>query len=38
MTANTFQSLEPITKVETPSPSERKKRFAKIRKAIQGKR
>lgn len=37
-TANTFASLQPNTKVQYPSPSKRKKRFAKIREKIEGKR
>jgi hypothetical protein len=37
-TANTFASLSPITKVQYPSPTQRKKRFAKIREKIEGKR
>lgn len=37
-TANTFESLQPNMKVQTPTPSVRKKRFARIRKAIEGKR
>ena len=36
--ANTFASLSPMTKVEYPTPSARRKRFAKIREKIQGKR
>jgi hypothetical protein len=37
-TANTYQSLESNNKVVYPSPSQRKKRFAKIREKIEGKR
>lgn len=35
-TANTFESLQVNTKVQYPSPSNRRKRFAKIRKMIKG--
>lgn len=38
MTANTFSGLAPNTKVQYPSPSQRRKRFAKIREKIEGKR
>ena len=38
-TANTFTSLNPNTKqLQMPTPSKRKKRFAKIREKIEGKR
>lgn len=37
-TANTFESLQANNKVQYPSPSKRKKRFAKIREMIKGKR
>lgn len=36
--ANIFAPLTPLTKQVYPSPSQRKKRFAKIREQIQGKR
>lgn len=36
--ANTFQSLSPLTKVEYPTPTARRKRFTRIREKIQGKR
>jgi hypothetical protein len=38
MSANTFSGLGPDTKVQYPTPSARRKRFAKIREKIQGKR
>lgn len=37
-TANTYASLQANDKNLSPSPSKRKKRFAKIREQIQGKR
>jgi hypothetical protein len=37
-TANTFDSLQANTKVQYPSPTKRRKRFAKIREKIEGKR
>jgi hypothetical protein len=37
--ANTFDTLNPNYKqLQTPTPSKRKKRFAKIREKIEGKR
>lgn len=36
--ANIFDTLTPNTKIQYPSPSQRRKRFAKIRQQIQGKR
>lgn len=36
--ANTFGSMQPLEKVVYPSKSKRKKRFAKIREVIKGKR
>jgi hypothetical protein len=38
MSANTLAGLAPNTKVQYPTPSKRKKRFAKIREKIEGKR
>lgn len=37
-TANTYASLQANDKNILPSPSKRKKRFAKIREKIEGKR
>ncbi len=37
-TANTFESLQANNKLQYPTPSKRKKRFAKIREMIEGKR
>ena len=37
-TANTFTSLEPGMKIQSPTPTQRRKRFAKIREKIEGKR
>jgi hypothetical protein len=38
-TANTFTSLDPGSKtLQMPVPSKRRKRFAKIREKIEGKR
>jgi hypothetical protein len=37
-TANTYASLQANDKAQYPTPSQRKKRFAKIREKIQGKR
>ncbi len=37
-TANTYASLQANDKNQYPSPSKRKKRFAKIREKIEGKR
>ncbi len=37
-TANTYASLQANDKTQNPTPSQRKKRFAKIREKIQGKR
>lgn len=38
-TANTFASLSPLTKkLQSPPQSKRRKRFAKIREQIEGKR
>lgn len=38
MTANTFSGLAPNAKVQYPSSSKKRKRFAKIREIIEGKR
>lgn len=38
MTTNSISGLAPMTKVQYPAPSARRKRFAKIREKIQGKR
>lgn len=38
MSANLLAPISPLTKVQYPSPSVRKKRFAKIREQIKGKR
>lgn len=38
VTTNTFNGLAPNTKNQFPSTSKRKKRFAKIREVIEGKR
>lgn len=37
-TANTFPSLQASDKLQYPSPSKRRKRFAKIREVIKGER
>jgi hypothetical protein len=37
-TANTYASLQANDKAQYPTPSNRKKRFAKIREKIEGKR
>ncbi len=37
-TANTYASLQSNNKTQYATPSDRKKRFAKIREKIQGKR
>jgi hypothetical protein len=38
MTTNTSNGLAPNTKKQFPTPSGRRKRFAKIREKIEGKR
>jgi hypothetical protein len=38
MTANMFAPLSPMMKNVYPTPSEKRKRFAKIREQVQGKR
>jgi hypothetical protein len=37
-TSNIFAAMTPMTKNVYPTPSQRKKRFAKIREKIEGKR
>ncbi len=38
MSANMFAPLTPLTKVQYPTPSKKRKRFAQIREKIEGKR